>query len=138
MAMNIDLLPTIASLVGAQVDPTITIDGRNIWPLLKGDDQSPHEVLYFFHNEDIAALRSQDWKYQARAYYRTRYIAFENIQEKMGFEYELLFDMQGKQQERYSLASKYPRVLAEMKTRLANARERFASLRTKPAAEVFP
>ncbi len=138
MAMNIDLLPTIAGLVDAKLDANGEIDGRDIWPLLQGGQQSPHELLYLFHNEDIAALRSQDWKYQARAYYRTRYIGFENIRDRMGFEYELLFDMRGEQKQRYSQASNQPTVLASMKNRLADARQAFAAYKTKPDMKVFP
>ncbi len=138
MAMNIDLLPTIAGLVDARPAANSEIDGKDIWPLLQGGEQSPHDVLYLFHNEDIAALRSQDWKYQARAYYRTRYIGFENIREKMGFEYELLFDMRGEQKQRYSQASNQPAILASMKNRLAEARETFAAFKTQPEMKVFP
>jgi len=62
--MTIDLLPTIASLVGAEM-PARKIDGRDIWPLLSGEEaaESPHEALYFYYaNGQLQGLRSGRWK----------------------------------------------------------------------------
>ncbi len=138
IAMNIDIFPTISAILTGKTAGLNTIDGRNIWPLLQGSDLSPHEVLYLFNNEDIAAIRTQDWKYMVRAYYKNRYIAFENIEEKMGFAYELLFDMTVSLPERYSQAENRPAVLNNMKNRLAKARQIFDPMRTGPMPEVFP
>ena len=62
--MTIDLLPTIAKLIGASL-PARKIDGLDIWPLMAGEPgaKSPHEVLYFYyHRNDLEALRSGRWK----------------------------------------------------------------------------
>lgn len=138
ISMNIDLLPTISALIGNQTVKTETLDGRNIWPLLQGAQDSPHDVLYLFNNEDIAAVRTQDWKYMVRAYYKTNYIGFEGIKEKMGFTYELLFDMRSDTPERYSQAENRPQELNKMITKLEQGREIFEPMRTKPPARVFP
>lgn len=138
ISMNIDLLPTIAEVANITDQETKSLDGKNIWSLLMGNSESPHEALYFFNNEDIAALRTQDWKYTARAYYKTRYIGFEGIEEKMGFRYELLFDMRQEMEEIYSQAENQPEVLGVMKDKLARARAIFDPLQKKPKAKVFP
>ncbi len=138
ISMNIDILPTISALAGSRPDATGVLDGRNIWSLLQGSNNSPHETLYLFNNEDIAAVRTRDWKYLARAYYKTRYIAFERVQEKMGFRYELLFDMRAAKPERYSQAANRPEVLREMISKLEQGRELFEPMQTKPGPEVFP
>ena len=138
ISMNIDILPTILTLVDNHSSDIEALDGRNIWPLLQGDKNSPHEALYLFNNEDIAAVRTQDWKYIVRAYYKTRYIAFERIKEKMGFAYELLFDMREDRPERYSQAENRPDVLKQMMSKLQQGRDTFEPMRSKPAAEVFP
>ena len=63
MSMNIDLLPSFAALAGASLSNSLQLDGHNILPLLTGGaDVSPHQVLYFFNNERIAALRTQRWR----------------------------------------------------------------------------
>ena len=100
MAMNIDLLPTIAAITGAPLPRSVKIDGRDILPVVLGEtDVSPHKVLYFFNNERIAALRTQDWKMVVQASYR-------DIQRRLPeHDVLLLFDMRVDPQERYSLAA---------------------------------
>ena len=138
MAMNIDILPTIADIVNENWQSASMLDGKNIWPLLNGANESPHERLYLFNNEDIAAVRTQDWKYVARTYYKTRYVALERIRGAMGFDYELLFNMNDSQLERYSQAENQPMVLKMMQAHLEQGRGIFDPLRTLPEPEVFP
>jgi arylsulfatase A-like enzyme len=61
--MTIDLLPTVAPLVGAEL-PTRKIDGRDILPLLRGEAgaQSPHEALFIYSGDELHAVRSGEWK----------------------------------------------------------------------------
>ena len=63
-AMTIDLLPTIAKLIGADL-PEQKIDGLDIWPLLACTPgaKSPHEALYFYYGtNNLEALRAGRWK----------------------------------------------------------------------------
>ncbi len=62
-AMNIDLLPTIASLANASL-PENKIDGKNIWPLFKKGNAatSPHEAYYFYRNNELQAVLKGNWK----------------------------------------------------------------------------
>ncbi len=62
--MTIDLLPTVATLAGADL-PSAPIDGRDIGPILLGrrGARSPHEALFFYyHQGELQALRSGRWK----------------------------------------------------------------------------
>ncbi len=59
--MSIDLLPTIARLIGAPL-PTLPIDGRDIGPVLTGGGKSPHQALFFYAGEELQAVRSGGWK----------------------------------------------------------------------------
>ncbi len=140
LSMNIDLLPTIAGLTGAELPAGLHLDGRDIWPLLTGSQTSPHELLLFFNNEDIAALRSPRWKLVVRGYYRTNYAAFDRFQhlELIEAPYFLLFDMLEPQPERYSLAREHPEVVAQMLNALTAARTQFDPLRTRDPAKVIP
>jgi len=63
-AMTIDILPTIAMAVNADVPKQVRLDGRDITPLLTGKPaaQSPHEVLYFYYGQQLQAVRSGRWK----------------------------------------------------------------------------
>ena len=62
-AMTIDILPTVASLIGAKL-PDHAIDGRNIWPLMADQPgaTSPHEAYYFYWNKHLQAIRMGQWK----------------------------------------------------------------------------
>jgi arylsulfatase A len=63
-AMNIDLLPTIASLTGGEL-PTHRIDGQDIWPLFAGvpGAKSPQEAYFFYYGRnELQAVRSGPWK----------------------------------------------------------------------------
>jgi arylsulfatase A-like enzyme len=71
--MTIDLFPTIANLVNAELPPH-KIDGKNIWPLIQGVEnaKSPHEAYFFYYNSnDLLAIRSGPWKMLVPHEYRT-------------------------------------------------------------------
>jgi arylsulfatase A-like enzyme len=71
--MSIDLLPTIARWIGAEL-PQRRIDGLDIAALLTGVEgaHSPHEALFFYYNtNDLEAVRSGRWKLHFPHGYRT-------------------------------------------------------------------
>lgn len=61
---TMDCLPTFAALAGAQLPAGHTIDGKDITPLLRGDEgaTSPHEALFYYMMDDLQAVRSGPWK----------------------------------------------------------------------------
>jgi arylsulfatase A-like enzyme len=63
-AMTIDLLPTFAKLAGASLSPERIIDGKDMWPLLSGASgaKTPHEVIYYYWERELHAVRSGKWK----------------------------------------------------------------------------
>ncbi len=71
-AMTIDILPTIARLVGARL-PEHPIDGKDIWPLLAGEPgaRSPQEAYYFYWGQELQAVRMGRWKLHFPHTYRT-------------------------------------------------------------------
>ncbi len=62
-AMTIDILPTVARLIGAKL-PELRIDGRDIGPLLFGEPgaKSPQEAYYFYWGRELQAVRMGRWK----------------------------------------------------------------------------
>ena len=70
-AMTIDLLPTIAKLIGAKL-PGHRIDGKNILPLmLKDNAKSPQKAYYFYYGNQLQAVRQGKWKLHYPHGYRT-------------------------------------------------------------------
>ncbi len=60
IAGNLDLLPTIAGLAGAEVPADRTIDGGDLWPLLSGATQeSPHEYFHYIAGSAPGQVRYQ-------------------------------------------------------------------------------
>jgi len=57
-----DLLPTFAKLVGAEIPTDRTIDGKDVWPTLVGEKQTPHESFFYHRGNDLQAVRSGKWK----------------------------------------------------------------------------
>lgn len=72
-AMTIDVFPTIAHLIGAEL-PEHKIDGKNIWPLLSGDEMalSPHDAYFFYYRtNELQAMRAGKWKLHFPHNYRS-------------------------------------------------------------------
>jgi len=63
LASTIDILPTIAHLIGVSL-PERKIDGKDIRPLMFGDPdaQSPHESFAIDFNNQLQAIRDNRWK----------------------------------------------------------------------------
>lgn len=128
IAMNIDLLPTIAAIAGATLPPAHLVDGGDILAVLTGDsNQSPHEALFLFNHDRIAAVRTQDWKIVVRADYR-------NI-ERVLPEHDvlLLFDMREDPAESYSLAAHRPDKWRELQAHLKRGQRELKSLTSDPS-----
>lgn len=68
IAGNLDLLPTLASLAGAEVPTDRIIDGRNIWPVLSGKSMnSPHDFFHYMggslkEETNYLGIRDERWK----------------------------------------------------------------------------
>ncbi len=72
-AMTIDILPTVAKIIGADL-PKLPIDGKDIGPLLRGEKgaKCPQEAYFFYyHTNELQAVRSGEWKLILPHAYRT-------------------------------------------------------------------
>lgn len=119
-AMTIDILPTIADLIGAKL-PEHKIDGKNIWPLISGEEDavSPHEAYYFYYGNQLQAIRSGRWKLHFPHQYRTMAgrpggtggTPTKYSQAQIGKE---LFDLDSDIGETSDVADQYPDVVARL------------------------
>jgi putative membrane-bound dehydrogenase-like protein len=64
LATTMDLLPTFAKLAGGGPPSDRRIDGHDIAPLLFGADdaKTPYEAFYYYHQDQLQAVRSGPWK----------------------------------------------------------------------------
>jgi arylsulfatase A len=124
-AMTIDVLPTIAQLIGAKL-PKHTIDGKSIWPLISGEPgaKTPHEAYYFYWGRALQAVRMGRWKLHFPHSYRTLAgrpggtggMPAPYEQAKIGL---ALFDLESDVGETTDVANQHPDVVEKIK-RLAD------------------
>jgi arylsulfatase A len=121
-AMTIDLLPTFAQLIGAQL-PEHKIDGRNIWPLMAGESraQDPQRAYYFYWGHELQAVRLGRWKLHFPHAYRTlagrpggtggQPAPYEQAKIELS-----LFDLEVDPGETTNVAQEHPDIVAEIQT----------------------
>lgn len=120
-AMTIDVLPTVARLLAAEL-PEHPIDGKDIWSLLacEPDAKSPHAAYFFWYRGgSLEAMRSGRWKLHFPHPYRTmrdRKLGSGGIPGKYqrartGLE---LYDLASEIGERTNVADAHPEVVAKL------------------------
>jgi putative membrane-bound dehydrogenase-like protein len=64
LTSTMDLLPTFAKLAGGNAPAKRKIDGHDIAPLLYGkpDAKTPHQAYFYYHQDQLQAVRSGPWK----------------------------------------------------------------------------
>jgi len=132
MLMTIDLLPTVAGLVGAKL-PDHDIDGRDVWPLLSGQNgaKNPHDHYFFWYeNNQLQAVTTGDgaWKLLLPHDYRTMGDQSKatggtpgNYQ-KVVVKSPELFHVQGDIGEGVNVAAAHPDMLASLQAAAQGAR----------------
>ena len=136
--MTIDLLPTIASRVGAPL-PAAPIDGRDAWPLISGERgaRSPQEAYFFYYNQgELQAMRSGRWK----LHFPHFALALEDRSAgkdgtpsggrmvPVGLE---LYDLESDPGEKIDVAVGHPEVIAQMQALAHKARMELGDSKTK-------
>ena len=110
---SFDWFATFASLGGAELPADRVIDGRDISPLLLGEEgaKSPHEAIYYYHTFRLAGLRSGAWKllFSSRG---AGFIAPTNNPER--FDKPMLFNLADDPSETTDVADRHPQVVARL------------------------
>jgi arylsulfatase A len=125
ISMNFDVFPTLLTLAGVRIPDDRIIDGKDIWPVLAENADTPHEFLYFFDNERITAIRTQRWKFVVYSRYRDWLSLFQGEHRGSRHYYHpgLLFDLETDPEEQYSFTRENPEVVARMLEILDKGRE---------------
>ncbi|QOV87839.1 sulfatase family protein [Humisphaera borealis] len=137
VAATIDVLPTMARLIGAAGSDK-KIDGLDIWPLMTqpATAKSPHEFYAIYWGRELHAIRSGKWKLHfAHAYPKPappggsgKPGKYANLQ--IGDE---LFDLEADIGEEKNVASANPDVVAKLQKFAQTIREDLGESRTKQA-----
>lgn len=136
-----DIFPTLLNMLDIELPTDITLDGENIYDVLKGD-KTDHNSIFTLHRDRVMTIRSGDWKLFLKKpkYYkgvdRTYKISWDkrgpdgttiiapmeqynpNVYpgvKPMDFdEFPLLFNLKEDQGETINLAKKHPLIVSEM------------------------
>ena len=133
MLMTIDLLPTLAKLVGAEL-PKHRIDGLDVWPVMAGEQnaKNPHEAyLSYYEQNQLQAVTSGDgrWKLQLPHTFRTlagRPGGTNGIParyEQVKIAEPELYDLEQDVRERTNVASGHPEIVKRLLALAEQARE---------------
>ncbi len=143
LATTMDLLPTIAGMIDAQL-PDRKIDGKDILPLLTSDAPTPHDVFYCYYDRQLQAVRDARWKLVLPHKYRTLSgrpggtggLPVNYDQAETGIE---LYDLKNDLGETTDVAAEHPEIVAQLQWRVEQARVELGDALTgRRGAEVRP
>jgi uncharacterized sulfatase len=117
-AMNIDFFPTSLALAGLEFPRDRIIDGRDILGLMTGEaKETPHEILCFYHVEELEAVRVGKWKYIRNIHHYVYPLPVDKETKpagKMGRgtlgRWPILYDLEIDPAESYNLIDNHPQV----------------------------
>ncbi len=108
IATTMDLLPTFASLAHVILPNDRIYDGYDISPVLFGTGKDPREVVYYYRDTQVYAIRKGDYK--AHFITQPEYGSeIATIQDP-----PLLFNLNIDPSEKHNVADQFPKVIAEM------------------------
>ena len=141
MLMSIDLFPTIAKIVHADL-PRHPIDGLDVWPILSGKRgaRNPHKAYWFYYEvNELQAVVTGDgrWKLQLPHTYRTlggrpggrdgRPVPYQQQKLDKAELYDLAFDIS----ESTAVAEGHPDVVQRLEAEAEKARQELGDALTK-------
>lgn len=136
LAATIDILPTLAELLGVELPKARTIDGRSIVGLMEARPgaRSPHEAYYSYWGDALHAVRSGPWKLHFPHNYPT--IIEPGRDGKPGRQQQqriekALFNLVDDVTEQRDLAAEHPEVVARLEALAEQARGELGDSLTK-------
>jgi arylsulfatase A-like enzyme len=138
--MTIDLLPTLAKLIGAELPADRKIDGVDIWATIAAgqrpaDAPPAHEALFIYWGQHLQAVRSGKWKLHFPHDYREtpKIRAHGGVPTKAGTGHIglALFDLENDVGETTDLAAANPDVVKRLQTLADKMREDLGDSATK-------
>lgn len=110
MATTMDIFPTIASIVGAEIPGDRKYDGFNIMDQLSGKSaESPYSVFYYYQLEHLQAIRKGPWKLHLPL--DSMYGNFHRAEIVNGREMAL-YNLENDISESINLANEYPDIVS--------------------------
>ncbi len=109
MGSTLDLMPTIASLTGAQLPDDRILDGFDLMPVLTERQDSPRNHFFYYRKTEIYAARLNEYK----AHFITE-TAYTLEKTRDDLESPLLFQIEEDPGEHFDRSSRYPDIVSEI------------------------
>ena len=116
LGSTLDLLPTIAGLVGARLPDTAAADGYDLGPLLREGGKSPRKEMFFYRDDELFAVRLGAYK----AHFKTQPAYFEP--KATAHEPPLLYNLDVDPSEKYDVGKDHADVVAKIAALAENHR----------------
>ncbi len=128
IAATIDILPTLAKIAGAPL-PKKKIDGVNILPLMKGEENAnPRDHFFYYYGGELRAVRQGRWK----LVFPHKYRSYEGVEpgndgtpgrynfKTCGLE---LYDLESDAGETKNVIAEHPGIVKKLQALAEKARE---------------
>jgi arylsulfatase A len=109
LATAMDLLPTFASLSKTALPKGLVLDGTDISPLLFQTKDKVRDIIYYYFNADLYAVRKGPWK----AHFTTHH-GFSK-EAPVVHQIPLLYNIEEDPSEKYDIAKFHPEILEDLK-----------------------
>jgi arylsulfatase A len=128
---SIDLYPTLAALAGAP-PPENSTDGKNIWPLMRGDEgaTNPHESYFISTDWNLEAVMTSDGKWKLHLPHGYRDVVRPGNDGERGVTQtsrieESLFNLMDDPLEKNNLLADHPEIVERLRQAAAAHLKRF-------------
>lgn len=105
LVSGMDLLPTFAKLSGATLPKDRVLDGMDISDLLQGKANGVRDMIYYYINDNLHAVRKGPWK----AHFTTR--PSYSREAPVVHDPPLLYNVEVDSSEKYDLSKQYPEIV---------------------------
>ena len=105
MGCTLDLLPTVAAVCGAET-PATSLDGHDLSPVLFNGEKSPRTDLFYYHGEEVYAVRSGMYK----AHFKTK-TSYVGQKDAVLHDPPLLYHLGHDPGEKYNIAAAHPDII---------------------------
>jgi arylsulfatase A-like enzyme len=131
MATQMDLLPTLAHLAGA--DAPKDIDGKDITDLMlaKPGAKTPHESFFYYVGDRLHAVRSGQWKLKVPTTLAEEFAGYVKVDNPQTVIPRALYDLENDPAEQKSVLADHPDVVKRLQAMIESARADLGDSRRK-------
>ena len=134
---TLDILPTIASIAGAELPTDRVLDGLDISDILHGKSKDLDRPFFYYQHTELRAVRKGKWKLylpnhpRSEEVYSTKWLIHIAPEDRVFFTKHMLYDLEKDVGETSDVSEEHPEVVAELTKLLDWAREDIGSYKNR-------